>query len=292
MNALLNLTLEFYRAARSAPVTGFLDVALGILKTHIPFRSATWSSGIADAGGEVLKFYSVHRYGAGLQPAQVGAMAAAARHAGCAVIHEPRHLSITDGGRAQWLSCRRDAADAHFTAHECELLGTLMPHLVEAWSINRALICGDDALDNAARFADDQALIDRNGNLLHCGRRFHEFLCAAWPAWAGTEIPMEMLAELLDQPASRRVKCGVSFRARGLGDAVLLTAQPAGALERLSPRELAISRHFGAGKSYKEIARDTRLAPATVRNVLQKAYRKLGIDNKVSLARMLELGTP
>lgn len=41
------------------------------------------------------------------------------------------------------------------------------------------------------------------------------------------------------------------------------------------------------GASYKEIARRVTLAPATVRNVVQVTYRKLGINNKAQLARLM-----
>ncbi|HET8695914.1 MAG TPA: LuxR C-terminal-related transcriptional regulator, partial [Gammaproteobacteria bacterium] len=80
----------------------------------------------------------------------------------------------------------------------------------------------------------------------------------------------------------------VEIMAQPVGRALLLTGRRVSPLGCLSARELAIAREFGAGKPYKTIARDLGLAPATVRNVVQNAYRKLDIDNKAALATLLE----
>ena len=58
-------------------------------------------------------------------------------------------------------------------------------------------------------------------------------------------------------------------------------------VDLLSPRELRAAKLFGEGLSYKEIAREMDVAPATTRNFLQRAYRKLGIQNKTELTMLL-----
>ena len=48
-----------------------------------------------------------------------------------------------------------------------------------------------------------------------------------------------------------------------------------------------MAREYAAGRTYKEIAHAFGVAPATVRNQLQSAYGKLGVDSKIALAKCL-----
>ena len=41
------------------------------------------------------------------------------------------------------------------------------------------------------------------------------------------------------------------------------------------------------GRSYKEIARETGLSPASVRTYLREIYVRLGVSDKVALSRAL-----
>lgn len=59
-------------------------------------------------------------------------------------------------------------------------------------------------------------------------------------------------------------------------------------LEYLTPREADIARRFGLGSSYRQIAGDLHISPATVRNHLANIYAKVGISNKVELARLFD----
>jgi adenylate cyclase len=55
----------------------------------------------------------------------------------------------------------------------------------------------------------------------------------------------------------------------------------------LSRREITVAGHYAAGRSYKEIARELEIAPATVRNHIAAIYRKLEINNKAQLVHRL-----
>lgn len=63
------------------------------------------------------------------------------------------------------------------------------------------------------------------------------------------------------------------------------------ALQLLAPlhfeHSLLIADLPEGSSSGKEIARRVTLAPTTVRNVVQVTYRKLGINNKAQLARLM-----
>jgi DNA-binding NarL/FixJ family response regulator len=57
--------------------------------------------------------------------------------------------------------------------------------------------------------------------------------------------------------------------------------------QRLTSREAEIARLVAAGLSNKQIARRARIAEGTVKIHLHKAYKKLGIANRSTLAVMV-----
>jgi len=60
-----------------------------------------------------------------------------------------------------------------------------------------------------------------------------------------------------------------------------------GPLARLSERESDVARRYADGRTYKEIAEALFISPATVRNHLAHIYRKLEINGKAELARIV-----
>jgi DNA-binding CsgD family transcriptional regulator len=60
------------------------------------------------------------------------------------------------------------------------------------------------------------------------------------------------------------------------------------ALDSLSPREKTIAKPFAVGQSYKQIAAQLGLSPATVRHHLRSIYTKANISNKSALAGLLK----
>lgn len=59
-------------------------------------------------------------------------------------------------------------------------------------------------------------------------------------------------------------------------------------LDKLTLREKLVAVELAVGRSRKEAARRFGVAPSTVRNQTQSIYEKLGIDNRISLARLLQ----
>ena len=55
----------------------------------------------------------------------------------------------------------------------------------------------------------------------------------------------------------------------------------------LTRRELTVAEKYAEGLSYKEIARDFGISPATIRNHIAAIYRKLEINNKAQLVHKL-----
>lgn len=64
-----------------------------------------------------------------------------------------------------------------------------------------------------------------------------------------------------------------------------LSLRPLQKVDLLSPREREVARALANGMSHKTVAKVLGIAPATVRNQTQAIYRKLGVDNRASLAR-------
>lgn len=58
-------------------------------------------------------------------------------------------------------------------------------------------------------------------------------------------------------------------------------------LQGLSPRQRAIAERYASGLTYRQIAAELFIAPATVRNHLATIYRELEIDNKADLIRRM-----
>ena len=52
-------------------------------------------------------------------------------------------------------------------------------------------------------------------------------------------------------------------------------------------REFDVARRFGQGMDFRKIAEELHISPVTVRNHLQAIYAKLGISNKVEMARII-----
>ncbi len=59
----------------------------------------------------------------------------------------------------------------------------------------------------------------------------------------------------------------------------------------LSEREIGVAERYATGQTYRQIAAELNIAPATVRNHLAAIYRKLGIGNKAKLISLMSVKT-
>lgn len=74
-------------------------------------------------------------------------------------------------------------------------------------------------------------------------------------------------------------------RCRDEGGAAPVAVSVPGALSCLSAREREVAHLAACGLGDKEIARRLGISPTTVRTHIDHAYRKLGVNNRVALAR-------
>lgn len=318
MDALLHCALELYRAAQDTPVDEFRTLALKLLHSVVPFRSATWSN--LDYAPQGLTAYGMHLFNEpdelmkelpAMNSRRPVAIELATRVCGEAVaLYTPSAYSRDEQAdmrdyirryghehnivvadlerrysRGEWLGLYRPESHALFSERDRSAVTLLMPHLVEAMTINRRLALGREGV--ASPLAGARALVKLSGHVIHCGARFCELLGAEWTDWRYTRLPRGLVSDLCANGVAE-LSNGVRVTVHRFANLMLLTAKQVSPVESLSNRELQIVRLYADGKSYKEIARDVGRSPSTIRNVIQNAYRKLQVDNKGSLAKLLQ----
>ena len=301
------------------PLGDFDDLALSLLETAVPFCAAIWLAAVLERG--TLRLLRAHSYRltpdalrlfASPSPQLARALAVAAGNAGRAyLLHVPdlcrdegqsRALALADGSRlemqlliadsggppesASWLSLYKARGQAQFDERDMRAAALITPHLSQAFALNRAVHLEDSTSPRRVP-GGERAVMRADGALLHCGARLAEMIRADYPAWDGVTLPEKLVNEVRRGGVVHFPGCGACVHVSQLGNTLLLTLREITLAGRLSPRELTVAQLFGSGASYKEIARRVALAPATVRNVVQNAYRKLGINNKAQLARLM-----
>ncbi len=189
--------------------------------------------------------------------------------------------------RGTWMSLYRSRPDHCFTGEDEQLLTLIMPHITQAQEINQE-INGIPVQLGAGAASALRALVSAQGRLIACGSGFTRLMRQRWPDWCSARLPAELLAELQSGRESVRVPgSAVTVSRHAFGAYWLLEARSHRLASTLSARELQIGRLFSEGLRYKSIAKALDLSPATVRNVVPRIYRKLGIDNKVALSEVV-----
>ncbi|BAP87174.1 transcriptional regulator, LuxR family [Burkholderiales bacterium GJ-E10] len=309
--------IEIYRASREMKPRDFEDFAMGLLRSFIPFDSSRWA--MVELVGKGAITHSVHLIN---EPADIvldwesvnrldKMMHAVVGHPGRAhtidteeVFAERKFGEIRDYTRRyrhantlgilvpttapplqSAISLFRAKRENHFDQCELALLERLMPHLVEALAVNRAIHverAGDPAAERSAR-----AIASTNGVLHYAGRYFGVLLAEEWPGWNGAVLPEPLLASLSVPGASGYVGRAIRVCAERLGEQLFLQASRKCCLAQLSKREMDVARRYGLGKSYKDIAHDLGISPVTCRNYIQNIFKKLAIRDKSELGALL-----
>jgi DNA-binding CsgD family transcriptional regulator len=314
------LLRDLYRIARNATTGHARDLILRRIRTSLPFDSALWASGTVSDAGPVLHEFTVldqpsemmiaydaikmhdrvylsafenlgttsnvdvfsPAWQAELHPS----ITAHCRRFGMAHI-----LSTVDADLATGLffafSLYRADTERPFSDADRQLNQLLIPHLPELDAI-----CHLQQVESRRRDGRESirtyAVCDRHGYLRHADRAFAGLLRTEWPRWQGPRLPRE-LCDQLATTGRGEWQGGAAIVANWEPDQALclLTVRKRSPLDRLSRRELEVTRAFAGGAEYSEIAQALRIAPATARNHLRNVYVKLGIHNKAELANTL-----
>ena len=178
---------------------------------------------------------------------------------------------------------RREGA---FSEAERLALERVGPHVAEAMMINRAIGLGQGPL-SGRRAEPARAWMNEQGQITQSTPAFARAFDGA-----GYEV-----APMLGQEWLRRLRSAQRIvfddgrrvlEGRPQAPGWLLRVRPAGPADFLTRREREGAEHYADGRNHKEIAATIGVSPATVRNHLQNAYRKLGVGNRIDLLRALQ----
>jgi len=319
MNTTSHLLLDLYRGARELPVPEFQEEALLLLKSHLRFDSAMWGVGeVRPDTGLAIQCIHLHNqpeemlasyeeikdldraaYEAARRVGEVCSFNIPEVNAGAAYAGPRAHsakydiqnlivLGIPDRALASfgfvslWRAKERD----RYTEDERRLGELLIPHLIEASTINR-LLWLNQVTGGATSMRGSRAIADMRGELHACDDGFVTALRKEWGDWTPPILP----AALRDLPTPRRrtrfVGKRIAVATSVTGTTVFLRIEAKSSLEALTAAERTAAVCVATGLSYKEAARELGLSPATVRNQLHSVYGKLGITNKAALAHRL-----
>ena len=323
MEKLSELLLAIYRASRALPFAEFQDAALKLAKAVLPFDSCTWGTGTLTPQG--LVFHSLHLHEE--HPDRVrlyedvkdqdtvpGLVRA---HPGTTLnVHPPTfyrgqyQAGIRDYARrcghqnslvtgwvhpetqvAPWVGLYRADPDWHFSEAERQFAQCLAPHLMEALAVNRVLYAARlRTLHGSA--PHHVAIADRLGLLYFTEPGFSELMGREWPHWTGGSLPPPLCAAVTDQPPDVYRGAHVAIHMTHVKDLVFLKARSTLPIDGLTARELAVAKHIAAGRTHKEIARLLNIAPATVRNHIQRIHDRLQVRNNAELVAQLNQFVP
>ena len=191
--------------------------------------------------------------------------------------------SVDDHTSTVVMLCRNERG-ARFSAAELAALQSFAPHVVEAAAVNRSVwLPRRSGTDKALPVA----LLDTEGRFVHTTAAFARLF---WPTSPprSAYLPEGTLKALrkgqpCPLPGGKHTLYGEPEKRGGWRLRLRVTSAHA----QLSPRERQVATLFASGASYKAIAAEIGVAPATARNHLQNLYAKLGVTSRGELVALL-----
>jgi DNA-binding CsgD family transcriptional regulator len=312
----LELLLQLYRSARELSIAEFPEFAFYLLKSALRFDSARYTSlQISDAGSvvhtahvhndshdTVFDWEQINRHDTVVPTVTATPGRVFAFHARTLFAAPEKRLmrdytqkshhenmlvcAQLDAIDRLWhsLSLYRASPDDHYAERDRGLLQLVMPHLLEAISINEALGsgCARDPGERASL-----AIAGGDGVIHYAGPGFVELLHIEWPGSCATRLPHAVQLWTQRTGSTQFRGRSISISREAAGDLLFLRARALTPCTRLSVREQRVAALYGAGHSHKEIARKLGISPVTARNHLQRIYAKLGISDKAQLAVLM-----
>jgi DNA-binding CsgD family transcriptional regulator len=316
LERVLKLLLDLYHGARERPLDEFQDFALELVKPAFDFESARWGNASIDRGSFVP--FALHRHNdpeesvadwaefikidtfateAATNPGRATAAHFPSRYTGPGTtgIREYAHkyghenalalgLQTPENHMLNWIALYRADPDHHFSEREQRLAEGLLPHLLQAFGINRSIWLDRIGESHGPR-RPSFAMTDRRGMLWFAEPDFTRLISAEFPAWREPALPKLLAAKLSGE--GRFVGTELAIAATPLGKLLLLKAREVSPIDRLTRRERDVALAFGRGYSTKEVADQLGISANTVHHHLRVSYDKLGIDNKAALAMLV-----
>lgn len=320
MEAFSGLLFDLYRQAQNTPPTEFQTRVLAAVREKLAFDSALWATGVIGPEGatphaifvfrqppdmmekwgrikprDTLIFEAFNNLGRTVNAALGTDPGWQVRLNADMMDHIKRygmeHTLITMIA-AQHLrlytavSFFRADPDQPFTETERLFKQNLMPHLAEAWNINHFAFV-NSARNNGTQLCNGRAICDIKGVLYNAEQNFSGLMLTEWPDWNGPQLPQELMEKLSGNSQCRYVGCHTVIEVESLNNMKLLCARKTSAIDKLSSREHEVAELFAEGADYRAIADTLHIAPTTVRNHLQHIYARLGVTNKIEMARLM-----
>lgn len=312
---LSGLLLRLYDAARSCTITTFQDQAMDLIAADLQFDASWWGrSTVVDQRHQVhcshlfnlpddvphlLNLTDSNNVVARCttsEPERAHVFGESDLFAKPATAALADHMRVTQAmgiakvdyqiGLASFLSVARHAGKPAFCENERQLLELLMPHLTGALDLCCTMHMYRCRHENSG---SQSAMIttDVQGFLHVVEPGAGLLLQREWPEWIGPQLPDPLVQHIVQH---RQFFLGkhVRFEIHWSGEHVWLTLLPRKPQDLLTPQECAVATAFSSGQSYKEVARDLLMAPATVRHHLRSIYIKLDVSDKAELAHKIE----
>jgi DNA-binding CsgD family transcriptional regulator len=309
------LVLELHRGARRIDSEHFQEWAFERAERLLRFDSGFWAYGTHETATPAIHRAYLYR-----QPASLLTDYAALAHLDTAAVR-----SLQSGGRtinatwrelgepARWveyverykikvavITCVVDAVTktfsvisfwrgdeaAPFSEAERVLAEALVPHMFEAYA-NALLRERVQQAESGVRRAYFPALVDAQGVIFMVDANFASLMREEWPEWTGPHPPAELTRHLADHGDEDYIGERIVVRPRRVEDLVLLRIRNRLPIDGLGHRERQVASLAAAGRSFKEIAKDLGISPATVNNHLANIYRKLQVRNRAELVTLL-----
>jgi DNA-binding CsgD family transcriptional regulator len=170
---------------------------------------------------------------------------------------------------------------AAFTDDERRFLAETLEHLPRAERLARRL----QGLLREARGGELEpvgfAILDGQGAVQSADRAFEDYLRRADDRWDGRALPFP-LPEPLTTPVGIAHK-GLYFRIDEAAGRLHVHVRKDRRVPSVSQREMQVARRLAAGLTFKEIARELKLAPSTVSTHAYNLYDKLGFRRRAQL---------
>lgn len=190
--------------------------------------------------------------------------------------------ALPGSGLLQFMALYRHEGAPPFEPAQRMVFGLFTAHLMQRWSAHITTLVADGDWPRS----DGQGLIDSLGKFVYLDSQLALLLRDHHPSWSGTTLPGD-LADLLTRPVNQVALGRRRLSVQTRGDLLLLSLQPERRPAILPPRELNVARQYAGGQSYKQIAREMGLSPATVRTYVRDAYLRLGVSDKIALGQVL-----
>jgi DNA-binding CsgD family transcriptional regulator len=184
------------------------------------------------------------------------------------------------------ISFYRGQQDDEFSEGERALAEVLVPHMLEVYA-NALLRERVQQVESGVRRAYFTALVDAQGVIFMVDANFASLMREEWPDWTGPYPPSELTRHLVEHPDEDCIGERVVVRPRRVEDLTLLGIRNRLPIDGLGHRERQVASLAAIGRSFKEIAKDLGISPATVNNHLSNIYRKLRVRNRAELVTLL-----